>query len=153
MSHTSFLYHFVWRTKYSLPAIDEKHERDFYSYVMGICNNKNCHLIRINSMPDHVHMLVSVLPELSISEFMKVMKGETSKWMKQHRDWFPIFPGWGSGYGGFSYSIKEKNIIFNYIKNQKQHHAKKDFKTEFTDFLIENGMDPETDKFFDDDDE
>ena len=108
-------------------------------------------MIRINSMPDHVHMLVSVPPELSISEFMKVVKGESSKWMKQHRDWFPLFPGWGNGYGGFSYSIKEKNIIFNYIKNQKQHHAKKDFKAEFNDFLIENGMDPNTDKFFDDD--
>ena len=149
MAHISFLYHIVWRTKCSERTIVEAHERDLYAYIMGICNAKKCHLYRINGMPDHIHMLVAVHPQIAVSEFMKVLKGETSKWLKENPD-FPDFRGWGEGYAGFTYSIKEKDTVFQYIKNQKVHHHVKSFAEEYREFLIENGLNPDDDLFLKD---
>ncbi|MFT4153079.1 hypothetical protein [Parafilimonas sp.] len=53
---------------------------------------------------------------------------------------FPGFKGWQDSYGAFTYSIKEKDVIINYIKNQKQHHQKETFYDEFRRLLIENGV-------------
>lgn len=74
-------------------TIVEENEKELYAYIHGICKNKNCHLYRINSMPNHVHLCVSIHPNISVSEFMKVLKGETSKWMKDNKDLFPDFVG------------------------------------------------------------
>ena len=53
---------------------------------------------------------------------------------------FPDFEGWQDSYGAFTYSIKEKDVIINYIKNQKEHHKKETFYDEFRRLLIENGV-------------
>jgi len=150
MSHTAFLYHIVWRTYRSVPAITEEHERLLYAFVLAFCNARNCYLFRINSVPDHVHILVSISPQLSVSEFMKVLKVESNKWLKENRDKFPYFDGWGNGYAGFSYSIKDKDTIIEYITRQKEHHRIKTFREEYRDFLIENGMEPDDIIFFKD---
>lgn len=150
MAHISFLYHIVWRTKCSACAIEEAHERDFYSYVLGICNQKGCKLHRINSMPDHVHILISIRPDVAVSEFMKVLKGETSKWMKCHIDWFPRFSGWGDSYAGFSYAERDKEMIRQYIMQQKEHHRKYSFRDEYVALMNEFGLDPDTDLFLSD---
>lgn len=150
MSYYSFTYHIVWRTKNSKPTINEDHERELYAYIYGFCKEKKCKLFRINSMPDHIHMCVEVHPTLSMNDFMKVLKGETSKWMKQHSDWFPLFEAWGNGYASFSYSAEDRPTIINYIKNQKEHHKSIDFRKEYEDMLIEFGFEPQPDDFEDD---
>lgn len=101
-------------------------------------------------MPDHVHMCVEVHPTVALSEFMQVVKQESSKWMSMHKEWFPMFKGWGNGYGAFTYSVKERPRIINYIKGQKEHHRKTSFREEFEGALKEYGMDPSTDLFLSD---
>jgi putative transposase len=51
---------------------------------------------------------------------------------------FPAFAGWQEGYGAFTYSAKEKDIIINYVKNQKEHHKTESFHDEFKRLLTEN---------------
>ena len=53
---------------------------------------------------------------------------------------FPKFKAWQEGYGAFTYSIREKDKIISYIKNQKEHHKKETFYDEFKNLLIENGI-------------
>ena len=53
---------------------------------------------------------------------------------------FTKFSGWQDGYGAFTYSVKEKNVIINYIKNQKEHHKSESFYDEYKRLLIENGI-------------
>ena len=53
---------------------------------------------------------------------------------------FSLFNGSQEGYGAFTYSILEKEMIINYIKNQKEHHRKESFEDEFKRLLIENGI-------------
>ena len=150
MSHISLTYHIIWRTKRSLRTVKEDHERELYMYILGICKTKKCHLYRINSMPDHFHMCVEIHPTLSVSDFMKTVKQETSLWLKQHREWFPMFDGWGNGYAAFTYSVKERPTVIEYIKNQKEHHAKVSFRDEYCEIMSEFGLDPEKDLFLKD---
>ena len=140
MSYTRFLYHIVFRTKHSKNTIPELHEKELYAYIMGIINNKKCKLYRIGGMPDHIHLLVDIHPTIAVSDFMKELKEYSSKWLSTNPN-FPDFEGWAVSFAGFTYSLKEKQTIIDYIKNQKEHHKKISFEEEYRQFLIENGID------------
>jgi len=101
-------------------------------------------------MPDHFHMCIEVHPTLSLSDFMQIIKQESSQWIKEHKDWYPQFDGWGNGYGAFTYSTKERPNIIDYIINQKVHHHRTSFREEYEDLLREFGLDPEKDLFLKD---
>lgn len=150
MAHVNLTYHVVWRTKNSAQTVNIEHERELYAYIFGMCNAKQSHLYRINSMPDHIHMCIEVHPTIALSEFVRVIKQETSKWMKEHREWFPLFEGWGNGYAAFTYGAKERPAVIEYIKNQKAHHKVKTFREEYEEWLQEMGMSPAADLFLKD---
>ena len=139
MSYTRLMYHIVFRTKNSIPALSVEHETSFYSYVWGIIKNKKSVLYRIGGMPDHVHILIDLHPSLSLSDFIREMKTATNGWLKDHHQEFPLFIGWGDGYAAFSYSLSEKDAIINYIINQKEHHQTISFADEYRQFIAANG--------------
>ncbi len=78
MAHVVLLYHIIWRTKKSEKTINPIFERELYAYINGFCTEKQCRLFRIGGMEDHIHLLVSIRPDISISEFMQVLKSQTS---------------------------------------------------------------------------
>ena len=139
MSYTSNMYHIVVRTHRSERTLSEEHERDLYAYVMGLVDNMGGKLYRIGGMPDHVHMFLSLPANLSMSDFVQRMKTATSKWLKSNPD-FPYWDGWSKEYAGFSYSVREKDTVVNYIRNQKEHHRRMTFAEEYRAFLEENGL-------------
>jgi REP element-mobilizing transposase RayT len=102
-------------------------------------NNKNAVLYRIGGMPNHIHMLVDLPPMLSVASFMQELKIATSKWLKTPSE-FPDFQGWAEGYAAFTYSLKEKETVINYIKNQKEHHKVETFESEYRRFIEESGL-------------
>ncbi len=138
-SYRQIYYQIVFGTKNREAVIEEIHEEELYKYIWGIINNHKCHLYRINSMPDHVHIFTDVHPSVSLSDFVKDIKVASSIWMKESKK-FPHFTGWQEGYGAFTYSIREKDMIINYIKNQKEHHKKESFFDEYKRLLIESGI-------------
>ncbi|MEE1366928.1 MAG: IS200/IS605 family transposase [Muribaculaceae bacterium] len=139
MSYTSILYHIVFRTKHSIQAIDIQHERELYAYILGYVRNTNSKLIRLGGMPDHIHMLVDIHPSIAVANFVRDLKRETSKWLTANQH-FPLFQGWGDGYAALTYSAKDKDMIVNYIKNQKEHHKIVSFADEFRNWLQESGI-------------
>ena len=147
MAHVVLYYHIVWRTKRSERTITEAHDRDLYAYILGICERKQCKLIRIGGVADHIHMLITIRPDIAVSDFMQVLKTETSKWLKTQRDKFPMFSGWGNGYAAFTYCERDKEMIRHYIMNQKEHHRVHTFREEYESLLAEWGIDPATDFF------
>lgn len=135
MSYTTSYYHIVFRTYRSEPTINEEHESELYAYIYGIAKNLRCQTYRIGGMPDHVHVFVSLPSTMSLAEFAQRVKTATSKWLKANHH-FPDFKGWTHEYAGFSY--RDKDMIVNYIKKQKEHHRKKSFADEYFAFLQEN---------------
>ena len=139
MSYTRLLYHIVFRTKYGKNTIPEQHEKELYAYMMGIIKNKKSTLYRIGGVGNHIHLLVDIHPTIAVSDFMKELKEYSSKWLKTNPN-FPDFEGWAVSFAAFTYNLIDKEKIINYIKNQKEHHKKISFETEYRNFLIENGI-------------
>ncbi|MBQ0068638.1 MAG: IS200/IS605 family transposase [Bacteroidales bacterium] len=140
MAYIKLFYHIVWRTKNSVPAIAEEHERDLYNYIWGIAKATNSYMYRINSMPDHIHMLVEINPTISLSDFVKKVKISSGNFMREHRDWYPLFDGWGKSYCALTYCNKERDTVINYISNQKTHHVGQSFDSELKMMLHEAGV-------------
>jgi REP element-mobilizing transposase RayT len=138
-TYRQIFYHIVFGTKYREPTIDEEKSEELYRYVSGIVKNKNCKLYRINGVEDHIHICSDLHPSISLADYVKDIKVATSIWMKENGR-FPEFVGWQDGYGAFTSSIKEKDRIIEYIKNQKQHHKKEIFYDEYKRLLIENAI-------------
>jgi len=76
-------------------------------------------------------------PSIALADYVKDIKVASSLWMKDC-GLFPDFEGCQDGYGAFTYSVRERDMIINYIKNQKQHHQKECFYDEYKRLLIEN---------------
>ena len=138
-TYKQIFYQIVFATKNRQPTIDEDHETELHKYIWGIIRNKNCKLYRINSMPDHIHIFSDLHPSVCLSDYIKDIKVASNIWMKTSGK-FKRFSGWQDGYGAFTYSIQQKDIVINYIKNQKQHHRKESFYDEYKRLLTENGI-------------
>lgn len=109
-------------------------EEELYKYLTGIIQNQGHKILQINGMPDHVHLFFGMRPTQSLSNLMKKVKGESSKWINQKGSIKHKF-SWQSGYGAFSYSKSHIPQVVRYIQNQKEHHKKKTFIEEYVGFL------------------
>ena len=138
-SYRQIFYQIIFGTKFRMPTIEEAHCEELYKYVAGSIKNKKCKLYRINGVEDHIHIFSDLHPSISLSDYIKDIKVASSIWMKECGR-FPKFEGWQDGYGAFTYSIREKDMIINYIKNQKEHHKSETFFDEYKRLLIENGI-------------
>ena len=137
MAYRQIFYQIVFGTKNRKPTIDKEFDKELYKYIYGIIKNKKCKLYRINGIEDHIHIMSDLHPTICLSNYVKDIKVASNIWMKESGK-FPAFEGWQDKYGAFTYSVREKDMIINYIKNQKEHHKTESFYDEFKRLLIEN---------------
>ena len=135
MSYFKLYYHLVFRTYRSQRTIAENHEQELYRYILGYCRQHHICLIRINSLPDHIHMFVSTGPNICPADLIRELKKSAGNYIREHRNFFPMFNGWGKGYCAISYSEAEKDKIVSYIRNQKEHHKKVSFTDELRQIM------------------
>ena len=90
-------------------------------------------------MPDHVHLFFGMRPAQSLSDLMRLVKGESSEWINNERLTSSLFR-WQEGYGAFSYAKKEIPVVCNYIHNQEEHHREESFLEEYESLLNEFGI-------------
>ena len=96
-------------------------------------------MLAIGGMPDHIHILFGLRPSQSLSEIMKVVKGESAKWINQNGFISGKF-SWQEGYGAFSYSKSHIPAVVNYILTQEKHHKKTSFIEEYKELLEKFGI-------------
>lgn len=138
-SYREIIYHIIYGTKDRIKSIPDEHSSVLYKYIWGIISNHNCHLYRINGAEDHLHILSDLHPSVSLEEYIKDIKVASNLWMKSNPD-FPIFKGWADGNAAITISIKEKDKVVDYIKNQKEHHKVVSFFDEYKKLLVKNGL-------------
>jgi len=90
-------------------------------------------------MSDHIPIFSDLHPSVSRSDYVKDIKVASSLWMKASGK-FPLFSSWQEGSGAFTYSVREKDKVIEYVKNQKEHHKTETFYDEYKRLLIENGI-------------
>ena len=137
MAYTQILYQIVYSTKNRKPVLTEEKQGELFKYLWGILKNKKCHVYIINGVENHIHIVTHLHPTVALSSLIKDMKIASSTWIKKENI-LPSFNGWQDGYGAFTYSMKDKDRLIEYVKNQKEHHKRISFKEEFIELLKEH---------------
>ena len=141
MSH-SFIkiwIHAIWATKERYPLIIPVIETLLFNEMRKQFIETGCPVRIINGMPDHVHCLFLLNAQKSIAEVIKQIKGSTSHWVNEQNLITEKF-AWQTGYGAYSVSESQLEKVFQYINNQKTHHAKKTFVKEYDEFIKLHGV-------------
>jgi putative transposase len=124
----------VFAVKFRQSLIRSEWKERLQKYITGILQNHGHKMIAINSMPDHMHVFFGFRPNQSLSDLMRIIKGESSEWINNQKLNPSIFR-WQEGFGAFSYSRSQIKTIAEYVENQEEHHRKKTFMEEYKDFL------------------
>lgn len=138
--------HCVFSTKERWPFLTSPVRERLWPYLGGIVRENNMSGLAIGGVTDHVHLLLSLPATLSTSKAMQLLKGNSSKWLRE------TFPGlrpqgfaWQEGFGAFSIGISGVSDTVRYIQTQEEHHRKKSFREELEVFLKKHGYEYKAD--------
>lgn len=120
-SYSRIYIHLIWATWDRLDLIDDELEPILYSYIAKKCGQQYGLLKQIGGTPNHIHLLVKLLPAINIGQFVKNIKGSSSHYISQiiHPD---RFFKWQGGYAAISVSPTHVSKILTYIATQKEYH-------------------------------
>jgi putative transposase len=138
-SYTQIVIHSVFAVKYREAQIDKAWKQDLYSYMGGILSNMGHQPLKINGVEDHVHVLFGMKPTLSISDTMRDLKSNSSKWLNEIEK-TPSKFAWQDGYGAFAVSKTHQKALEHYIEIQEIHHQKTSFRNEYLKILTKNDV-------------
>jgi putative transposase len=114
--------HVVWITKYRKPVLAGKIAERTRELIRGVCKNNETEILAGHISKDHVHLLVSMPPHLSVSKLVQYMKGYSSrKLLMENKDLNKQFWGqhlWARGYFAASSGNVTDEVIIEYIKHQ-----------------------------------
>jgi putative transposase len=95
--------------------------------------------LAIGGASDHVHMLLSLPATLSVAKAMQLLKGNSSKWIRETFPKMHLF-AWQEGYGAFSIGVSGVDRTVAYIRSQAEHHRTRSFRQEYAAMLKTHGF-------------
>ena len=139
-SFASVYLHWVFSTKERYPYFSAREKRaELFSVLGGKCKSLDCNPVVVGGVEDHVHLLTTFGRKLSIAETVKEIKRGSNQWIQDELGIGGF--KWQSGYGVFSVSLSQLDIVSQYIENQEQHHTSRDFQDEFRALLKRHKVD------------
>lgn len=142
MSYIRHYFHIVFSPKGRKSVIQLNAEAEIYSMITSLIMKYKGYVYAINGMADHIHLLVSLPTTVAHSEIIRVVKQESSKYIRDRRI-IPFWEGWQEGYASFTCGFRELNSVRKYIESQKEHHRHRSFIDEYRAWLVENGISPD----------
>ncbi len=139
MPYLKIWIHLVWSTKNREHFLTQQIRQKVFKHMRDNANTKGIYLDFINGYTDHVHCLVSLKSEQTISKIIQLLKGESSYWINQNKMTSVQFE-WQNDYFAASVSHSHINRVREYIKNQESHHKKQSFIQEYDQFLDKYGF-------------
>jgi REP element-mobilizing transposase RayT len=139
-SYSKLTYHVVFSTKYRRKTITEVVCERLYQYIGGIVRNLDGCCLEIGGVEDHIHLLANLASTKSVSDSIRDIKSNASRWLNElpeAKNWF----GWQKGFGAFTVSHSQIEIVRSYIQNQREHHRTKTFEEEFIELLRRHEID------------
>ncbi len=139
-TYSNLFFHVVLSTKERVGLLNRNLRERLFPYISGIANKNNFKTLVVGGTDDHIHTLLSLKPETPISKAVQLIKGGSSKWLHDNFSDLNIF-SWQEGYGAFTVSISQIDVVKNYIANQEEHHKKMSFEEEYLVLLKRNNID------------
>ena len=121
MPYWRLFYHIVWTTEDRYSWITANIEDFAYRVLTSNCEEKGGQVFAINGMPDHIHVVVSIPPSISVASFVRDIKEASSSAICTEFD-MPF--AWQQGYGVFSVSERTLKGAIEYVLRQKEYHRK-----------------------------
>ena len=133
-TYTQIYIHIVFAVQGRQNFLKTENKEEVQKYITGIIRNKKQKLISINIMPDHVHILLGIKPNIAISDIVRDIKNNSSSFINEKKLVRGKF-NWQEGFGAFSYGHSQINAVVKYIQEQEKHHLKKTFREEYLALL------------------
>ena len=130
--------HLVFSTKRE-DLLLEKDLPELYAYSAGILRNIECPSIEIGGTTNHIHILCELSRKIALAKMVQTLKANSSKWIKTLDSFYKPFY-WQDGYGAFSVSQSQIERVRRYIQNQKKHHARMKYESEYIGLLKKHNM-------------
>jgi REP element-mobilizing transposase RayT len=139
-TYTNLVYHVVFSTKGRRQLITSPIEAELHSYLGGIVRGIEGIPLAVNGLPDHIHLLAKLPPKIAVSAALREIKACSSKWLNERRSAQHKF-AWQDGYAAFSVSRSQTESVSAYIRDQKTHHASRDYQSELLALLGKHDID------------
>ncbi len=140
ITYSKVYVHIVFSVKGRENLISKRHREELHKYITGIVSKRGQKLLAIFAMPDHVHLMVGIKPNISISDLVRDIKAGSSKFITEKK-WLQGKFSWQEGFGVFSYSSNDLDRVIKYILNQEEHHKGNTFEEEYINLLDEFNID------------
>ena len=131
--------HLIFHVKSTGVKMRKEDLERIFTYIGGVIKGVDGIPIEVGGMTDHVHVLTSLPKSMSLVDFVRIVKGDSSKWMKSIDPHYTAF-AWQEGYGAFSVSSSLIDKTVAYIRGQAEHHQKRSFQEEYKLFLEAYGI-------------
>ena len=138
-TYTQLYIRIIFAVKSRESFIPKQHKEALHRYITRIIAQKKQTVIQINSMADHLDILVGITPDVAISELVRAIKAKSSKWINRKR-WIVGRFEWQSGFGAFSYAHSQLDMVVDYIENPEAHHSGRTSHAEYLEFLERFGV-------------
>ena len=139
MPYVKIWLHCVWGTKNKIPFLTKEIKNDILDHIIANARSKNIYIEIINGHSQHLHCLLSLGADQTLSGVMQLIKGESSYWINKNKLTKHKFE-WAVEYYGVSISNSHVKRVHNYIKNQEEHHRKKSWEDESNAMITEYGF-------------
>lgn len=138
-TYTKLNIHIVFHVKSTSVYLKKEHLPLVFAYIGGVINNIGGYPITVGGVDNHIHILATMPKTMSVSDFVKTIKANSSRWIKTLDKYYEDF-AWQEGYGAFCVSPSLLKKTIRYIETQEEHHHKESVHAEFIRFLQENGI-------------
>ena len=139
MAYVKNWLHCVWGTKSRIQFLKDKTKKIVLEHIKSNAKQKGIHIDIINGHSEHLHCLISLHPDQSLSNVIRLLKGESSYWINQNHITKNRF-SWAVEYYAVSISESHLNYVRSYIRNQEEHHRKKTWEEESDEFIENYGF-------------
>jgi len=133
-TYTQLYVQIVFAVKGRENLLQKPWRSEIFKYMAGTITAKNQKPIIVNGVSDHVHLFVCMTPSITISDLVRDVKNNSSKFINNKRFVKGRF-SWQNGFGAFTYSHSQLDNVYKYVLNQEAHHKKRGFKEEYLDLL------------------
>ena len=130
-SYVRSVFHIVFSTKQRMQLIPSDHQSRLWNYLAGIARNHGLQVLAVGGTENHVHILIVLPPDMALSDAVRNLKANSSRWVRETDRLF----AWQIGYGAFSVSPSQLDRVKQYIANQPVHHRTHSFEQEFLAML------------------
>ena len=135
MPYVKIWIHLIFSTKNRDKLISTQLKPQLLKHIKDNSIKKNIYIDFMNCVNDHIHLLISLNSEQSISKVAQLIKGESSYWLNKNNLIANKFE-WQDEYIAVSIGHSQVNRVRDYIKNQEEHHRKKTFMEEYEEFIM-----------------